>query len=417
MIDYPNKLNIIFDKLNLFHIKSIIVGGYVRDKLLKLDSKDIDIELYGIDSLKLLENILSEFGSFNSVGKSFGVCKLHYGGLDIDFSLPRSDNKVNTGHKGFKITTDKNLDFKTAASRRDFTINAIGYDVKKKILLDPYHGQEDLQAKILRAVDIQKFDEDPLRVLRAVQFSSRFNLILDTELFLKCKEMIASAVLDELPAERIFEEFKKMLLKSKKPSSGFSLLQKLDGFSFFKEFANLEHRLFLTTIEALDFIDISKVKEEKKRVTLMLALLCREFTLEDVDSFLYKLTQEVKLHKDVKKLLQFYKIFQLKECDNYKLYSLASELEIRSFLLFLDAASLGKKNKEISICRKKAKDLNIYTNQMPAFIQGKDLICLGLKPSREFSTLLHTIYDAQKKELFKTRDEALLWVKENLGHL
>ena len=132
MIDYPNELNIIFDKLNNYSIKPIIIGGYVRDFLLNKSSKDIDIELYGIASYEKLEKLLQEFGSVNSVGKSFGVCKLQFDDLDLDFSLPRIDSKINKGHKGFEIQTDETLDFITATSRRDFTINAIGYDVIEK---------------------------------------------------------------------------------------------------------------------------------------------------------------------------------------------------------------------------------------------------------------------------------------------
>ena len=136
MIDYPKKLNIIFDKLLSNSIKPIIVGGFVRDFLLDLESKDIDIELYGINSFSKLEKILKEFGDVISVGKSFGVCKLKFNNLDLDFSLPRIDSKIDKGHKGFQIVIDSSLDFKTATSRRDFTINAIGYDVISKKILE-----------------------------------------------------------------------------------------------------------------------------------------------------------------------------------------------------------------------------------------------------------------------------------------
>ena len=214
MFDYPNKLNIIFNKLYLFGIKPIIVGGYLRDKILDLDSKDIDIELYGLDSLDILETILQEFGEVHTVGKSFGVCKLDFDDLEIDFSLPRSDSKISKGHKGFSVITDKSLDFKSAASRRDFTINAMGYDVKEKKLLDPYGGQKDLHNKILRAVDIDKFAEDPLRILRGIQFSSRFNFVLDELLLRLFHKLINKNILEELPRERIYEELKKMFLKN-----------------------------------------------------------------------------------------------------------------------------------------------------------------------------------------------------------
>ena len=101
MIDYPKQFDKIFDKLDKNNAKVIIVGGYIRDSLLKIDSKDVDIEVYGISSFKQLENILQEFGDINIVGKSFGVCKLSLNDLDLDFTLPRSDNKIKPGHTGF----------------------------------------------------------------------------------------------------------------------------------------------------------------------------------------------------------------------------------------------------------------------------------------------------------------------------
>ena len=282
MIEYPNELNKIFDKLDKYAIKPIIIGGFVRDYLLNKTSKDIDIELYGISSLNLLQNILEEFGNVNNVGKSFGVCKLTLKNWEIDFSLPRRDSKVKVGHKGFEVQTDVNLDFKTATSRRDFTINAIGYDVKSKKILDPFNGQVDLNNSLLRAVDLEKFDEDPLRVLRAIQFSSRFNLSLERNLHQKCEKMMQKSVLNELPKERVFDEIKKLLLKSKKPSLGILLLKDIQGFLYFEEFSSLSEVEFQTMLVALDTI--------KPDTTLMLAVICTFFSQMKRTSFLSKLT-------------------------------------------------------------------------------------------------------------------------------
>lgn len=414
MIDYPNKLNIIFEKLKLFNIKPIIIGGYVRDKLLNIDSKDIDIELYGISSLQELENILQEFGSINSVGKSFGVCKLRFGTLDIDFSLPRVDSKIHVGHTGFKVRTDETLDFITATSRRDFTINAIGYDVFEKKILDPFDGIKDLKQKILKAVDIKKFDEDPLRVMRAVQFSARFDLKLDDVLFTKCKSMIDADVLQELPSERIFEEFKKLLLKSKKPSKGFKLLHAINAFSFFNEFLTLLDKELEDMLKSIDFLQTLKVKNEKTTLTLMLALLCKNLSKQDRNSFLNKLTQEKKLLSEIETFVRHYHSVELESLRNYDIYLLATKLEIRKFLIFLDACYLGEKEEEIDFLKQKAKKLNVYVNSMPPLFQGKDLISLGLKPSKDFSKILDKAYGAQMQELFFAKEEGVEWIKKNL---
>jgi len=233
MIDYPNILDKIFDKLDKCNAKPIIIGGYIRDFLLHIDSNDIDIEVYNISTFEKLENILKEFGDVISVGKSFGVCKLSLKDISLDFTLPRIDSKIESGHSGFSVKIQKNLDFVTATSRRDFTINAIGYDVLNKRILDPFNGIDDLKSKTLKMVDADSFIEDPLRVLRAVQFCARFNLKMDKELFLLSKRMVETNMLLELPKERIHEENKKLLLKSPSPSLGFRVLKELNALKYF----------------------------------------------------------------------------------------------------------------------------------------------------------------------------------------
>ena len=402
MIEYPNELDKIFDKLDKYTIKPIIIGGYVRDYLLKKPSKDIDIELYGISSLNLLQNILEEFGNVNNVGKSFGVCKLSLKNWEIDFSLPRRDSKVKDGHKGFEVQTDVTLDFKTATSRRDFTINAIGYDVKNKKILDPFNGQEDLEKSLLRAVDLKKFDEDPLRVLRAVQFSSRFNLSLEKNLHQKCKEMMQKNVLNELPKERIFDEIKKLLLKSKKPSLGILLLKDIQGFLFFEEFSSLSEMEFQTMLSALDNI--------KSNITLMLSIICTFFSEKKRTSFLSKMTNEVALIKNILTLLNT--SIDLNNITNYEIYKLAMQVNIEEFLCYKNAIELGNNVHSIENIKTKAIELNVYNNKLKPLLQGRDIIKLGLKPSKEFSRMLNAAYEAQMRDEFITYEDALVWLKK-----
>lgn len=414
MIHYPLELQIIFDKLEQLSVKPIIVGGFVRDALLGIKSKDIDIELYGINSLLKVEDALREFGSLNSVGKSFGVCKLRYKSYDLDFSLPRKDNKTQKGHKGFEVFTDENLDFKTASSRRDFTLNAIGFDVQEKIILDPFNGLFDLQSKILKAVNLSKFDEDPLRVLRCVAFASRFNFKIEEKLFLKCKEMINKKMLSELASERIFTEFEKILLNSKKPSLGLSILDSFGAFSFFVELDSLSLKEKNYIYKTLDTLSLKKIKDKKEKLILMLALLCQSFSQTQRDSFLLRLTHEHKIFKDVTNILNTFDETPLKNFNNYEVYLLATKIEIRLFILFLRVKSSQSEKKFIDSLEQKALELNVYKNSLPAFINGKELILLGLKPSPEFSKILHKTYDAQMRELFFTKEEAIQWLQKYL---
>jgi len=399
MIDYPNKLNIIFEKLDYFNIKPIIIGGYIRDSLLKIPSKDIDIELYGLSSLEKLETILQEFGSLNSVGKSFGVCKLKYEELDIDFSLPRQDSKIASGHRGFFITTDKNLDFKTACSRRDFRLNAIGYDVQEKKLLDPFHGIEDIHNKIIRAVDLDKFAQDPLRVLRAVVFSSRLGFEIEQELFVLCKSIIKKNILQELPKERIFSEMQKLLLKSHTPSIGLNLLNILGCEDFFGKFDALKE---------VDAFAIHKTGNDAIDLFIFLALLYSNKSRDYLD----KLTNEVSLKKEITAVI--HAEIDINNYSNYDIYLLAMRVNIEIFTLYEDASTLYKNSTKIEELKNRAKKLQVLHKPLKALLQGRDLIALGLKPSALFSQILQEACNEQMHETFCTHAEAIEWLKKRL---
>jgi tRNA nucleotidyltransferase (CCA-adding enzyme) len=202
------------------------VGGAVRDMVMGREVKDYDIEVYGLENLEQLEAVLSAFGKVNQVGKSFGVVKLKAGEREYDFSFPRTEQKNGKGHRGFIVNVNGDLSFKDAARRRDFTINAIGYDILSGEMLDPFDGLQDIQYKVLRHIEDETFVEDPLRVYRAVQFAARFGFEVEQGTAVLCKRMVAEGSLEELPKERVFEEWKKLLLKAPKPSAGFELMCK-----------------------------------------------------------------------------------------------------------------------------------------------------------------------------------------------
>jgi len=405
LIHYPKKLDEIFKKLTQNSIKPIIVGGYVRDTLLNTASKDIDIELYNVTSLQNIEKILKDFGNINKVGKSFGVYKLHLDDMEIDFSLPREDSKQSSGHKGFHIEIKSSLDFTTAARRRDFTINAMGYDVVKKEILDPFGGREDLKKRVLRAVDLQKFGEDPLRILRAVSFVGRFELSAEKKLHQLLQKMIHNQALQELPKERIFEEIKKLLLKSKRPSLGLYFLQSIDGFVFFNEFQNIKKSEITLLFDALErSVKLLNDQTDKRKLTVMLALLCSKFSPKDQDSFLNKLTNSKDLKEEIKKLIQTE--FQLSNINDYMIYKLATKIEIALFIPYL-LALFAQKHNAITKLEKRSKELGVFHKPLEPLVQGRDLIDRGLKPSKEFSVILNTLYEKQMQGEFKTKEDAL----------
>jgi tRNA nucleotidyltransferase (CCA-adding enzyme) len=203
--------------------RPLVVGGAVRDALLGLPVKDYDVEVFGLTAERLRE-VLASLGSVNTVGEAFTVYKLSgLAGVEgaVDVSLPRRDSKVGPGHRGIAVAGDGSLSTTEAARRRDFTINALLFDEASGEILDPFGGRDDLEARRLRAVDAATFGEDPLRALRAVQFAARFELTVDPATARLCAEM----PLGELPAERVFGEIEKLLLKARRPSIGLTLLR------------------------------------------------------------------------------------------------------------------------------------------------------------------------------------------------
>jgi tRNA nucleotidyltransferase (CCA-adding enzyme) len=206
-----------------------LVGGFVRDELLGITSKDADIEVFGMASEELEKKLHELFdGNVVTVGRSFGVFKVMLGGgVDVDVAIPRRESKSGKGHKDFVVEGDPTMTIEEAARRRDFTINAMYRDLANGALVDPYGGANDLKNKVLRAVDVKKFGEDPLRVYRAVQFVARFGLTVEEETFELMKNMVDDGELDHLPAERVTGEIKKLLLQAERPSMGFELMRAL----------------------------------------------------------------------------------------------------------------------------------------------------------------------------------------------
>ncbi|MGB1227282.1 MAG: CCA tRNA nucleotidyltransferase, partial [Poseidonibacter sp.] len=148
----PKILEEILNHLQQIGAKPILVGGCVRDSLLQIPCKDYDIEIFGIDSIELIEKSLKKFGNVKLVGKSFGVLTLKIDEYDFDFALARTEKKTGLGHGDFEVTTNSKLSYKEAALRRDFTINSIGYDFFKEEFLDPFDGIKDLEKKVLKHI-------------------------------------------------------------------------------------------------------------------------------------------------------------------------------------------------------------------------------------------------------------------------
>jgi tRNA nucleotidyltransferase (CCA-adding enzyme) len=262
--------------------RALLVGGCVRDELMGNPIKDWDLEVYGLEPARL-RDVLDRFGPVNAVGEAFTVYKL---GHDIDVSIPRRERKSGRGHRAFVIEGDPSMTTVEASRRRDFTINAILQDPITSELIDHFAGVKDLERHLIRAVSLDTFAEDSLRVLRAAQFASRFGFDIDLETVELCK----SIDLSDLPSERVWGEIEKLLLQSQRPSVGLKWLLDLGVVEkLFPEIGSLvsvpqdpdwhpEGDVFVHTQLVVD-----RAREQiddlpySKQVTVMLAALAHDF--------------------------------------------------------------------------------------------------------------------------------------------
>jgi len=201
--------------------RSFFVGGCVRDGLMGRKTKDLDMEVHGIAPAQL-EEILDSLGQRISIGESFGIYNLK--GYALDIAMPRKESLRGQGHRDFDIFVDPFIGIQGAAKRRDFTCNALMQDVLTGEILDPFGGEADLRAGILRHVSDDSFAEDPLRVLRGAQFAARFGFRVAPETVELCRTM----ELRHLPRERIEGELKKALLQAEHPAIFFEVLRDME---------------------------------------------------------------------------------------------------------------------------------------------------------------------------------------------
>jgi tRNA nucleotidyltransferase (CCA-adding enzyme) len=433
--------------------RALIVGGWVRDRLLGRVSKDIDLEIFGIqpDQLRAL---LTRFGPVNAVGESFTVYKV--GGIDV--SLPRRDSKTGEGHRGFTVEGDPAMSVEDAARRRDFTINAIAFDPLTGEYLDPFNGREDLRTRTLRAVDPQTFAEDSLRVLRAVQFAARFDCTLESGTRALCERI----PLDDLPAERVWGELEKLLLQAQRPSAGLTLA--LDLGVIRRLFPELEalvgcpqepewHPEGDVWIHTLMVVDEARTRigdlEHAPKVTVMLGALCHDVgkppTTAFIDGRIRSMDHEQAGVVPAARLLDRLNVYTL---DGYDVRSqvlgiVAHHLKPLAFAKALPRAGDGafrrlalKVDLELlgrvaeSDCRgragefdcsgirwflERARELGVQHAAPEPLLLGRHLLALGVRPGPRVGVILREVYERQLDGRVTSIEEGIQAAREILA--
>ena len=429
--DLPGRLLSIAGEIREAGGRAFLVGGWVRDALLGKDCRDYDIEVYDLTQDELVP-ILKKYGRTNLVGKAFGVIHLAMKGLSLDFSFPRTESKVGYGHRGFVVHTNEKLSFKEAALRRDFTINAMGMELPELTLCDPYGGIDDLKKGLLRHVG-PAFVEDSLRILRGVQFASRFALTLAPETVELCRTLSLS----DLSIERLFEEFKKWLLKPGKPSLGLRAFLDIRLNEFFPEVSPLRGSWddlgeMLDNMEnvrrglakanddagtaAIDNAECVALSDDQMMEFAFAAFLCGN--PETALKFLERITNETHLLKNVPLLLGAYSNLPLGIVnDAPQLRRLAVKLGGLKLLCLLAKATPRKFYAEAGDAEfpeklwQAAANLDLIEVAPQPYLMGKMLMELGFKPGKQMGEIIKQSFELQLDGKITNAEEAIAWAK------
>ena len=450
----------------------LAVGGAVRDCIMhNPPERDVDLEVYGLSYARIAEILRPHF-RIDLVGQAFGVIKVlgrdpssRGRRFEIDVSLPRRESKNGLGHKGFDINAEPDMGYDEAFARRDFTVNAIGMR-RDGTLIDPYGGQADLKKKILRAPS-ERFKDDPLRVLRGMQFAARFGFTMDDVTIGYCREVLSE--FPTLSKERIYDEWRKWAVRGKFPSMGLDILKTTGWVAAFPELSALvgtpqnpkwhpEGDVWTHTAlvcdEARKAVDKARADgqpfPETEQTVLMFAALTHDFGkplttrrdaegvirshghaeqgVEPTRAFLRSIKAPNLVVDMVLPLVREHMVVihhMLGAPTPRAVRRLACKLEPASLRLWValcqsDALGCFPPAAEVRNIRFRADDwlqtaheADVADKKPAQLVLGRDLIPLGVRPGPEMGRLLRAAYDAQIDGAFATTDEGVDWLKSH----
>jgi tRNA nucleotidyltransferase (CCA-adding enzyme) len=439
--------------------RSFLVGGCVRDTLLGREVTDYDVECFGVSYEDLVRD-LQRHGRVDLVGRSFGVAKLNTrAGNSYDFAVPRRDSKTGIGHRGFDVEFDAGISPEEAAARRDFTINAMFYDPRERRLLDFFGGRDDLSARILRHTG-PAFVEDPLRVLRGMQFAGRFELTADPATLDLCRSIRHTH--DELPFERVRDEWLKWASASVRPSLGLVFLEKTGWMENYPALVALrdteqdpvwhpEGDVLAHTCHCLDALvelPVWQGSDRETRIVLTLAVLTHDIGKPAVtrrearngrecvispghdeagvaltEEFLRRMGAPNVYLRRVPPLVRCH-MAHLQEPSQRAVRRLANRLQpatIDELCAVMQADHYGRPPlpKEtppaVIAIRAVAGELELQSRAPKPLLQGRNLRAAGLKPGPRFGKLLKAAFEAQLEGEFTDLAGAQRWLRGQLS--
>lgn len=385
----------LLDSLYSQEYEPYLVGGKIRDHIFGKENKDIDIEVYKVKNINNLVETLEKMGAkVDTVGKSFGVIKTVYKDKDYDISLPRKDSLKNNGskHTDINVQVDPDLSIEEASKRRDFTMNALMYSPIEEKIIDPHGGLEDIDNRILRAVDDKTFIEDPLRALRGVQFAGRFDMDLDDHTIDICEKM----TWNNISSERIQGELHKLLLKSTNFHQELNTLYDIKWNDLTPHITkNIDTPL---PQHVLDKINNYPITDDQK-IALTTSVL--DYYYSD---------SKKNIGKDFMLTSKQNKIFKYLTLKDMSETLPASQMRRTMYGQGLKQEYLENITESLGI----NTSPRLWDNNPPEYqVNGKTLINKGLKPNSSFSTIISKTQDLQDSGITITNTMLNNIIKEN----
>lgn len=403
---------------------SYIIGGYVRDTIMRIPSKDIDVEVFGC-TVNELAGMLQEYGKVDTVGKSFGVVKLTTKNQDYDFAIPRYESKVGVGHDDFEVHFDTNMTPYDSTLRRDFTMNAMIMDAHGQIL-DFHRGTRDIQYGILRPVG-EAFKEDALRVLRGMQFASRFNMTASDLLIKYAQQMFDDY--QHLTQDRIMHEWLKWA-KGKFPQMGLLLLEETGWIKHYPQIEAMigceQNPKYHPEGDVWEHTQqcVAYAGKEYNNPIITMTMLTHDFgkpstTVKNehgnwvspghsdpklgCNQFLKSIGMPIDIAKEVSELTRFHMSFAEENPSKRSVRRVMSKLEhtdIQTLFKVMECDRNGRDeiigvDNHLQRLIEMSDEIVTDDGGIAAKVMGRHLIELGFEPSPKFGKVLSATYEAQ----------------------
>ena len=396
----PEKVKYIINKIYENNYEAYIVGGCVRDVLLGLEPNDYDITTSATP--KVILDIFKDFKCIKT-GIVHGTVSVIIDGDIYEITTYRIEGEYKDHRRPDVVDFTNKLE--EDLKRRDFTINAMAYN-EKVGLVDLFKGREDLNKKLIKTVGnpYDRFNEDGLRMIRAIRFSSKLDFTIEKETLLAIYDN--AKIIKNISLERITDEFSKIIL-SKNPENLINLFK-----TKLLEYLNMSKEDDERKLDKLyyNLKLLNKVEKDLLKRLVLLDYLIYEFDIK-CESFYEKLIYSKKIKKDFNMILSSLKDIDMKNLDKFSIKIMLNKMGKNLFEEYLDIAKIiygnDKNIKNIVDIYKEIEDNKECYTIKNLKINGNDILSLGYKNKEVGQMLNKILYEVIKNPKLNNKDQII----------